>query len=102
MLILTPQTFAPTFDQPPLFDPRFLPCCGPFFGFVPVNPVDLVAIDPWWPPNSAVRRVAPLARPGFLRLLVQPEIAEVHIDGFYMGTVVELQRLVTLQPGRST
>lgn len=84
-----PQTFAPTFDELPAFDPRFFPCCGSFVGpvFAPVKPR--------WA-RSSIRRIP---QAGYLRLLVQPETAQVFIDGFYMGTVLDVRRLVTLEPG---
>lgn len=83
-----PQTFSPAFDQLPAFDPRFFPCCGSFVGpvFAPVKPR--------WA-RSSIHRIP---QAGYLRLLVQPETAQVHVDGFYMGTVFDVQRLVALEP----
>lgn len=105
-----PQTFAPAFDEPLPFDPRFLPCCGAFVGgpfvvadfFPGVTRVpgffagfanEVGPVMPSW-----ARRPPPGEWLGYLRLLVEPDITQVFVDGFYLGTVADLRRLVTLEP----
>jgi hypothetical protein len=108
-----PQTFAPAFDEPLPFDPRFFPCCGAFFGgpFLVPSFFPSVAHVPGFfagfanelgpvAPSWASRSPAPVVEwLGYLRLLVEPDITQVFVDGFYLGTVADLRRLVTLEPG---
>jgi hypothetical protein len=108
--------YAPTFEEPPQVDPRLLPCCGafigtPFFfpGFVPsvvhvpgyfpgfANAVG--SIKPSWARRSSSSRPASAEWLGYLRLLVEPDTAQVYVDGFYVGTVAGVGRLITLEAG---
>ena len=109
-------TYAPTFDDPTRVDPRFFPCCGGFVGapvffpgFLPsvvhvpgyfpgfANAVG--SVTPSWPGRSPFRRASSAEWLGSLRLLVEPDTAQVYVDGFYVGTVANLGRLLTLEPG---
>ncbi|MBI3049732.1 MAG: PEGA domain-containing protein [Acidobacteria bacterium] len=111
-----PQTFAPTFDEPLGFDPRFFPFGGAFVGgpfFVPGFFPGVVHVPGFFPgfanavgpfkPSWARRSSLPGAPAGewlgYLRLVVEPDTAQVYVDGFYVGTVADLRGLVTLEPG---
>jgi hypothetical protein len=123
-----PATYAPTFEEPSRVHLRFHPCCGAFFGapffFPGFDPgVVLVpgyfpgfanagsagyfpgfanavgSVKPSWARRSPLQQ-GPLAEwLGYLRLLVEPDTAQVYIDSFYVGTVAGVGRLVTLEPG---
>lgn len=78
------DTFAPRFDEPPEFDPRFPPCCHSLFG----GP--FVAVPPWTPPRSVVQhaprrerreRILPRPAPPAERL---PAAAPGHPKTFYV------------------
>jgi hypothetical protein len=47
----------------------------------------LAASNPWRESHSAWRRNVNTQANGYLRLLVQPSTTEVHLDGFYLGSV---------------
>ena len=86
-----PDTYAPRFERLLKPDPRFFPCCGgfgPFFG----------PSEPWWASRAGFRRAPQPPRLGYLRLLGQPGTAEVYVNGFYMGSVDDLRRLLSLEP----
>jgi hypothetical protein len=109
-----PGTYAPTFERPYGVDPRLFGCCGPFVGpvvfpgffsgltHVPgyfpgfANAVGIV--KPSWARGSHSWNASPEWL-GHLRLIVEPDTTQVYVDGFYMGTVAGLGRLVTLAPG---
>jgi hypothetical protein len=113
-----PGTYAPTFEQPHRVDPRFFPCCGAFAGgpvffpgfysfdsglthvpgYFPGFANAVGSVKPSWARGSH-SNAAPGGRLGHLRLLVEPDTTQVHVDGFYVGTVAGLGRLVTLTPG---
>jgi hypothetical protein len=80
-----PRTYAPRFDRPAR--PRRqhgLPLGYGYFG------------DVYAPPDS--RYPAENMPNGFLHLELEPRNAQVHIDGFYVGTVDDFRRVI---PGRS-
>jgi hypothetical protein len=109
-------TYAPTFDDPTRVDPRFFPCCGGFVGapvffpgffpgvvhvpgYFPGFANAVGSVTPSWAGRSPFRRGSSAEWLGSLRLLVEPDTAQVYVDGFYVGTVANLGRLLTLEPG---
>jgi len=112
-----PATYAPSFEEPPAIDPRFFPCCGgafvgaPFFvpgffpgvvhvpGYFPGFANAVGSVQPSWARRSSSRSASSAEWLGYLRLLVEPDTAQVYVDGFYVGTVAGVGRLVTLEPG---
>jgi hypothetical protein len=112
-----PATYAPTFEEPPRVDPRFFPCCGgaivggPLFfpgfspgvvhvpGYFPGFANAVGSVKPSWAKRSPSRNPSSAEWLGYLRLLVEPDTAQVYVDRFYVGTVANLGRLLTLEPG---
>jgi hypothetical protein len=112
-----PAIYVPTFEEPPRVDPRFFPCCGgafvgaPFFfpgffpgvvhvpGYFPGFANAVGSVKPSWAKRSPSRNPSSAEWLGYLRLLVEPDTTQVYVDGFYVGTVANLGRLVTLEPG---
>jgi hypothetical protein len=86
--LATPRTYAPRYDRLQR-RPRFPGGGVPYFG--------------WEARRDSHSRAARLPADlpdGYLRLFVQPSTAEVHIDGYYVGTVDEFRRSGrTLEPG---
>lgn len=92
LFLATPETYGPRADRLLRSRHRF-PSGGSFIGS-----------NQWLGSRSADRRRPhdlPRDLPdGYLRLIVQPTTAEVHIDGFYLGTVEDFRRSGrTLEPG---
>ena len=97
-----PLTYAPP-DDPRFKDPRLRfdiqtprPLPG---GFVPFETFD---VPWWWGYGLPVPRPFTERLNGSLQLLVTPEIAEVLVDGFYVGSVNDVRGMVpgyALEPG---
>jgi len=86
------ETYAPRFDQLLPIDPRFFPCCGVFPGpYVAPYPLP-------WPATDRQQRL-PERYIGYVRLFVQPGLAQVLVDGYYIGTVDDLRGLLRLDAG---
>lgn len=84
LFLAGPDTYAPRFDRVPRRRGRRYPFFGGFgygFGYAPMSPFP--------GPDSSIRRQWEREADGYLRLLMEPATAQVHVDGFYVGTVAE-------------
>jgi hypothetical protein len=96
LFLARPDTYAPRFDRRQGHRFQRYPFFGGFgygFGYAPVSPYP----EPDW----SIRRRLEREREadGYLRLSMEPAIAQVHIDGYYVGTVAEFGTGRALAPG---